>query len=191
MNAKSGTGARKLRLLASLAAAGALVASGVASGALAQDPSPTRSGDPPVIHGWVGTRAAPAGLYSWTVGEGLSWMHRVPEDWNRALPNSVELTIEIVPDVPQDAIPVYSLAAVGTDLEAPDAEVRGPAFRVWIMDIDTTKVAVVVKAYTGTSPELVAEAEAIVRSMYLEPEPAGTGVDRRIVFAQTAGWDAG
>ena len=95
-------GIRGRRLLASLAAALALVATGSVSGSLAQDPSPSPVQAATVVHGWVGARAAPAGLYSWREG-GQSWMHKIPDSGS----GSVEITFGTLEDaygIPMDEI---------------------------------------------------------------------------------------
>jgi hypothetical protein len=192
MDTGSGTGARRLRLLASVAATGALVAAGAASAALAQDPSPMTSSGPPVVQGWVGTRIAPAGLYSWTVGDKRRWMHKVPAAWPSE--GSVEITIGTV-DEQADRPAAHGILGEEmkpgsgyTEVPEPVADTR---FRTWIMGIDGSLVAVVVKSYADTSPEFLAEAEAIVRSIYVEPQPKAAGVGRRVVFTLPAGWDSG
>jgi hypothetical protein len=178
-------GIRAGRLLASLAAALALVTTGSVSASLAEDPSssPEQAAE---VHGWVGGRAAPAGLYSWREG-GRSWMHKIPESGS----GSVEITFGTL-ESPY-GIPMGDIGRAGADLDRPyseDPELAADVhLQAWLLDVDGTRVVVILKSFSDTEPALVAEAQAIVESIYVESTGIGSG--RRVVFSLPAGWDSG
>jgi hypothetical protein len=196
MDTSLATGKRTTRLVASIAATVALVASGAASASLAQDPSPMPS-SAPVINGWIGARGGPAGLYSYTVGSGWAWMHNVSVEGS----GPVEITFRSAHlEDDENGTPTYrfpeardadgDVAWGGPYPEVPE-RVRDEHIQTWIMDVDGTRVVVTITSHPDTSAALLAEGEAIVRSIYVEPEPRGTGVGRRVVFTLPSGWDSG
>jgi hypothetical protein len=81
----------------------------------------------------------------------------------------------------------------GADLDGPYSETPELAADVrlhaWLLDVDGTRVVVIVKSFPDTDPSLAAEAKAIVESIRVEP--IGTGSGRRVVFSLPAGWDSG
>ncbi len=167
--------------VASLAVAIALVvASGTASASLAQDPSAMPSASAPVINGWIGARGGPAGLYSFTVGAGSAWVHNVSVEGSEP----VEITFRSAHlEDNEYGKPTYrfpmderdadgDVAWGGPYSEVPE-RVRDERVQTWIMDVDGTRVVVTITSYPDTSAELVAEAEAIVRSIYVEPPGSG------------------
>ncbi len=85
------------------------------------------------------------------------------------------------------------IGLAGADLDGPYSEIPEPAVDVrlqtWLLDIDGSRVVVIVKSFPDTDPSLVAEAKAIVESIYVEP--GGDGGGRRVVFSLPAGWDSG
>jgi hypothetical protein len=182
-----------------------LFASGLASASLAQDISATPTGPAAVTHDWPGSRANRnlPGLYSWTVGP-KRWMHHhscaAGSEWGDSpctsdpLFGPVEITFEALAD---DAysIPVDSIGRPGDELEGPflgfPDRVSDSRTQAWVLEFDGTKVVVIIKSYPNTSAEFIAEAEAVVRSAYVDPKPDGTGVGRRVVFTLPAGWDSG
>lgn len=186
------------RLLASLALAVALLTSAPASVSVAQiqAPSAMPSGRAPAINGWIGARGGPAGLYSFTAGSGRAWMHNVSVEGSEP----VEITFRSAHlEDNEYGKPTYrfpmeerdadgDVAWSGPYSEAPE-RVRDERVQTWIMDVDGTRVVVTITSYPDTSAELVAEAEAIVRSIYVEP--GGTGPGRRVVFTLPDGWDSG
>jgi hypothetical protein len=158
--------------------------------ALAPSPPPQSSpvaGDTAsVVNGWPGARAEPAGLYSWLPG-GRSWMHRVGDG-----SGPVEITISEL-DEEAYAIPVDDITALGRDLEGPfgvrPERVADVRFQSWIMDALGTNVVVVVKSYADTTGEVLAEAQAVVESIHVEPRDSSAGY--RLVFELEYGWDSG
>jgi len=173
-----------VRVIASLVASLALIASGSAS--LAQDPEeplPTPVDTVSVIRGWPGARPShnPPGLYSWLEG-GRGWMHK--------LPGNVEITFDTL-DEPFDTI---ALAGAGDNLGGPypasPKRVADLRVQVWRLDVNGSRVIVIVKSFPDTPPALVAEAETVVESIRFEP--ADTGPGYRLVFELPAwGWDSG
>jgi hypothetical protein len=153
----------------------------------ASAPSPSPQASPSVadtasvVNGWPGARANPAGFYSWVPG-GLSWMHG----------GGVEISIAELPD---DAagIPVEDITSFGDGLEGPFSArpqlVADARFQSWIMDALGTKVVIVIKSFADTAPSRVAEAEAVVES--IDVEPTDTDAGYRLVFELQDGWDSG
>lgn len=66
------------------------------------------------------------------------------------------------------------------------ADVRVQA---WLMDLDGQTVVIMVKSLSRTPPELVAEAEAVVASIRVDPHGGGQGP--RLLFDLSDGWDTG
>ena len=52
--------------------------------------------------------------------------------------------------------------------------------QMWLLDIDGTRVAILLNSFPDTDPALVAEAEAVIESIVVEP--AGDEAVRRLVF---------
>jgi hypothetical protein len=158
--------------------------------AIAPTPSPRTARSAGEISAWPGARAEPAGLYSWTVGSGSRWMHKVPSGWTEAAPNSVEVTVGIVGDE-QDSF-AGSLTYAGVDQggfhDGPTRVLDGPTQR-WRLDVDDTQVYVHVRSYPGTDPALVGEAVDVVESITVRPAADGQG--RIVVFELPAGWGSG
>ncbi len=61
--------------------------------------------------------------------------------------------------------------------------------QVWILDVDDTKVLIVVKSNPNTPAADLAAAQAIVDSIRIERPP--TGADRLLTFTLPARWDSG
>lgn len=148
--------------------------------ALAPSPSPQDS-VAEVIHGWPGARANPAGSYSWTPG-GRGWMHG----------GGVEVSIAELDDE-ASGIPVEDITRFGEGLEGPFSvrpqQVADVRFQSWVMDALGTKVVIVMKSFADTAPSRVAEAEAVVDS--IDVEPMDTDAGYRLVFELDDGWDSG
>ncbi len=177
-----------------------LMAAATPSASLANEASPAPSSSVPAIHGWVGARGGPAGLYSWVVGP-LAWMHRVPADYPSS--GTVEITFGTISDTIIAGIPLHDLELRSLDPASPNPASPDPAspdpgstegvldvrLRAWLVEVDGTKVVITIKSFPDTAPGLVAEAEAIVRSIQLDP--SGVGPGRRLVFQLPDGWDSG
>lgn len=159
-----------------------------------EDPAPTPDETFAAIRGWPGARPGqnPAGLYSWFEGS-RGWMHRVPTGWTDAAPNSVEL--RFVSGSPQGPdIPELESSAVDRSWwddrvfgePVPVLDVRT---QVWLLDVDGRRVAILLDSFPNTDPALVAEAEAIVESIRVEPADHSSGY--RLVFELPSGWDSG
>ncbi|HZW01218.1 MAG TPA: hypothetical protein VFF55_06580 [Candidatus Deferrimicrobium sp.] len=58
----------------------------------------------------------------------------------------------------------------------------------WLIDVDGARVAVIIKSFPDSDPALVAEAEAVVESIRVEPTRAGAS---HRVFSLPEGWDSG
>jgi len=176
---------------ASLAVAMAVLALAMASAAFAQEASRGPSPSTKVINGWVGARGGPAGLYSFTVGVERAWMHNVNvgEGWD-----PVEITFQSARLADNEyGKPTYYLPVEFRNEVAWDGpysqvpqRVGDERVQVWVMDVAGTRVVVTIKSYPNTPAELVAEAERIVGSIYVEP-----GLGRRVVFTLPDGWDSG
>jgi hypothetical protein len=177
---------------------------------------------------WPGTRASPAGLYVWDPFGVGGWIHKVPEgppeDDSVELkfrvttdPVEIEALAETIASS-GDAldlthpIEVPSLAAQTWVDESGASAVNGVAIEpgaqgaslwkvtgTWMMDVNGRVIAIDVTTYANTTPELVAEAEAAIRSIRRErPDPAASPVPSgypyplpRFIFELTQGWDRG
>lgn len=154
-----------------------------------RSPSPTAMPTPrPPIHGWIGARGGPAGLYAWTEGQEWSWMHKGSDQPG----GSVEISMTALPEGDSD-LGLYDISNPYVADERAYAEtperISDVRMQLWVTDLDGTTVGVVIKSYPDTPADLVAEAEAIVRSMHPEPIPGTAG--RRVVFTLPDGWDSG
>ncbi len=144
------------------------------------------------VSGWPGTRAEPAGLYSWTLrSPGRVWMHKVPEGWTSTAPNSVELTFHAKeaadgPGMMESSLAMRAWWAEGRFDEHP-ARVLDVHTEVWLLDVDGTRVAILLDSFPDTDPALVAEARAVIDSIVVEPTESGY----RLVFRLLEGWDSG
>lgn len=180
---------RGMAPIASLAVAITVLAAGMASPSVAQDSSAAPSASAQVIHDWPGTRVEPAGLYSWTEGS-RSFMHKVPDDYPTS--GNVEIRFHALPDG-RFEMPVMSLTEPSDTVEGPFStipeRVAATHVQAWVLDFDGRTVVVTIKAAANTSADLIAEAEAIVRSIHAET--VGTGPGRRLVFTLPDGWDSG
>jgi hypothetical protein len=103
----------------------------------------------------------------------------------------VEITFDTL-DEPYE-LPVETIAVAGADLggrypAVPElvADVR---LQAWRLDVGDSRVVVVVKSFPHTPPALVAEAEAVVESIRVEPAENILGY--RLVFELPGGWDSG
>jgi hypothetical protein len=177
---------------------------------------------------WPGTGASPAGLYVWDPFSIYGWMHKVPygppEDDSVELkfrvttdPVEIEALAETIASL-GDAldlthpIEVPSLAAETWVDQSGASAVNGVAVEpgapgaslwkvtgTWMMDVNGRVIAIDVTTYANTTPELVAEAEAAIRSFRPErPDAAATPVPSgypyplpRFIFELTQGWDRG
>jgi hypothetical protein len=138
------------------------------------------------VHGWVGARGGPAGLYSWPEG-GRSWMHNVSVEGS----GPIEITfgtLDAPYGIPVDDIGLAGAHLAGSYRERPE-RVTDVRMQAWILDVDASRVVIIVKAFPDTAPALVAEAEAIVRSIRVERSDTSAG--HRLVFELPAGWDSG
>jgi hypothetical protein len=87
---------------------------------------------------------------------------------------------------------------VAVEPDAPGAALF-KATQTWLMDIDGRVVAIDVTTYKDTTPELLAEAQAAIRSVRPQRrDPAATPAPSGypptfpgIIFELTAGWDTG
>ncbi len=178
------------RRVIGIALATVLTAAATPAVSLATEASPAPPSSAPAIHGWVGARGGPAGLYSWIVGP-LAWMHRVPADYPSS--GTVEITFGTISDATVTDMPMLDLERWSLDPASPDPGspegVLDVRLRAWLVEVDGTKVVITIKSFPDTASGLVAEAEAIVRSFQLDP--SGVGPGRRLVFQLPDGWDSG
>ena len=58
---------------------------------------------------------------------------------------------------------------------------------VWLLDVEGTRVAILLSSFPDTDPALVAEAQAVIESIVVEPTESG----HRLVFRLLEGWDSG
>jgi hypothetical protein len=173
-----GTRSRSIRLavavpLTLVAAIGASTATTVAQA----DPSAS-----PVIHGWPGSRGEPAGLYSWTVGDHVGWMHGLGDGVAitiRALDADGTYTTDVSPE---------DWAADPPYLEHP-VKVTEEVSQTWLLDVGDTRVRISISSDPDADPAIVAEAVAVVESITVQPTEDGGG--QRLVFRLGEGWDSG
>ena len=147
------------------------------------------------IHGWPEPRGVEPGLYSFEAKPGnRSWMHRLPKTSLTDALDSVELTFYAAEAAD---LPVTTASNVlGRSLwddgpfKGHPARVLDVQSQVWLLDIDGTRVAILLDSFPDTDPNLVAEAEAVIESIVVEP--AGDGGPPRLVFRLLEyGWDSG
>ena len=165
---------------------------GIAGAATPETPAPTSATASEEVIPWPGARGGPAGVRAWSPGDRRSWMHHSAgegEGW-------VSLTFETRADDASDLdLPVANVADMygGVDLEGPykDVPERLADVRVqaWFMDVDGQTVVIMVKSLSNTPPALVAEAEAVVESIRVDP--IGDGQGPRLLFDLSDGWDTG
>lgn len=144
------------------------------------------------IHGWPGARGGPAGLYSLSLPPiGSGWMHKVPAGWRATAPNSVELTFHAADgaDAPRGMWSPALLRSWWEDHRFDDhaqvvAEVHT---EMWLLDVEGTRIAVLLDSFPDTDPALVVEARAVIESIVVEPTESG----HRLVFRLLEGWDSG
>ena len=153
------------------------------SSALAADasPEPDAPADVPptteTVHGWPGTTAAPAGLYSWPVSpREHKRMHKHLEPLTGTAPDLVEFTFYAAEPLTQVEMNKHA-AGVNADVRT----------EMWLLDVDGTMVAVVLDWFPDTDPALVTEARAVIESIVVEPTDSG----HRLVFRLLEGWDSG
>jgi hypothetical protein len=155
--------------------------------ALAPSPSPPRTADTAaVVHGWPSTRADgdPAGLYSWTPDQAArDWVHKIVGS------TSVEITFqELEQGTVYDLGYLYRSPLDAAYGESPEPLEAGRV-QAWIMDVGGSQLAFIVTSFPDTTPALIAEAEAVVRSIRAEPMETEAGY--RLVFQLGEGWDSG
>jgi hypothetical protein len=144
------------------------------------------------IHRWPGARPHdnPAGLYAWDLVPGSHrWMHKVPETYTDSAPNSVELTFHAAAatDEPQTLTsPAVSRSWWDGQFDQP-AQVLELREEVWLLDVEGTRVAILLDSYPDTDPALLAEARAVIESVVAEPTESG----HQLVFRLLEGWDSG
>ena len=58
---------------------------------------------------------------------------------------------------------------------------------MWLLDVEGTRIAVLLDSFPDTDPALVVEARAVIESIVVEPTESG----HRLVFRLLEGWDSG
>jgi hypothetical protein len=165
--------------------------------------SPIQTGEPslepvasPVaatIHGWPGARRAPAGLYSWevrpaNVSSRSNWMHKIPTGREGVCCTEVDLTFYASAAFSDVHDTVTDGVDRGWGVDGPfDRPAQTGSTEVWLLDVEGTRVAVVLDSYAHTDPALVDEARAVIESIVVEPTETG----HRLVFRLQEGWDSG
>jgi hypothetical protein len=145
------------------------------------------------INDWPGTRGVQKGLYSFSVTPGNhKWMHKLPVPSSER-PASVELTFVAADAAAEpDSMAGSALGRSWWDGDPSEhpARVVDVRTQAWLVDVDDTRVAILLESFPDTDPALVAEAEAVVESIVVEP--AGDGNLPRLVFRLLEwGWDSG
>ena len=164
--------------------------------ALAVDASPEPGASPvtasPItetIHGWPDARRNPAGLYSWPVRPGTrTWMHNL----GTSISDSVELMFYAADraDGPGSLVsPTVSRSwlQIGDPSYEHPARVLDVHTEVWLLDVNGTRVTILLDSFPDTDPALLAEAQAVIESIVVEPTESGY----RLVFRLLRGWDSG
>jgi hypothetical protein len=161
----------------------------------ADEPSTEPASSPlaETVHGWPGARRAAAGLYSWEVAptSGFSrfnWMHKIPMGYAGECCAEVALTFYA-------GTPFSDVLDTKTDGVSHGWGEAGPFERparmgsteMWLLDVEGTRVAIVLDSYDDTDPALVEEARAVIESIVVEPMDEG----HRLVFRLLEGWDSG
>lgn len=139
------------------------------------------------VRGWPGSNPCcnPAGFYSWTPGHGGrdNWMHKYGE-------GSSELQITIQ-ELDQTNVPVKDLGMLGFYVPGPygtTPESLGDV-RAWIMDVDGSRIVILMQSSPDAPPAAIAEGEAVIDSIRVEPTESDAGY--RLVFELEGGWDNG
>jgi hypothetical protein len=191
---------RRMVLLVALVALALTVSVAAVGGALLRDrtlpeplppdvsvvPPPATAGPGEVVKGWPGTGQNAAGLYSWD-GVRCSQAYCT----NRFMHNgygSGDVDIRINPPVaaPSDE-PARPATVAGRDGTYRRIDDRSEE---WFVEIDGTPITIRLDAEPGTSEADLADAHAIIASMYAEPSDGPLGF--RLVFRLTNDeWDSG
>jgi hypothetical protein len=113
-------------------------------------------------------------------------MHKFPSDggdgWAEVALTFYAATSPDEPDVEQGA------GGYPYQEDAPfDRPARVGNAEMWLLDVEGTRVAIVLDSYPDTDPALVDEARAVIESIVVEPTDSG----HRLVFRLLAGWDSG
>jgi hypothetical protein len=197
---------RRTMLLVALVALALTVSVAGVAGALLRDrtlpeplppdlsvvPPPATAGPGEVVHGWPSTTQNAAGLYSWD-GHRCSqgsctrgFMH------NGYGSGDVDIWINHPSGGVTDdgAIPVTVAGHAGTYRRMDDRR------EAWVVDIEGTPVTILLIAEPGASQADLADAHAIIASMYTEPAEYADGWGNangfRLVFRLTNDeWDSG
>ncbi len=137
----------------------------------------------PVVHGFVGARGGPAGLYSWTPGT-WGWMHRSDGGgWIamtfRTLAGDEPLMAEVAPSLSELDRPLGDRPTLVADSRS----------RTWVLDAAGDTVYVTVTSEPDTTQTSIEHAEAVIESIRVEETETGPGY--RLVFELDEGWDSG
>jgi hypothetical protein len=151
-------------------------------------PLPSPSARDEVVHNWPDTTENPAGLYAWGGGPSCGPTCNIGYMHNGYGSADLVITMSIVPEgsVPDDDGDAVTLAghdAIYTRIDARTEE--------WIVDIEGTTVAIRLTTRPGTSDADLAEAQAIIDSMYTEPTESAPYGWRLFFRLATDDWDSG
>jgi hypothetical protein len=134
-----------------------------------------------IVHGWPGTTAAPAGLYSWDMVTD-KWMHH-------ATRGTVGVSLLFAAgrgQPPAGGTPILVGGLPGFYYEEPDSP--DGLSRIWRVLVHGILVSIHLTAVPGTPPSFVDEAHRVVESIVVVPRAEG---DDDLVFTLPYGWDSG
>jgi hypothetical protein len=103
---------------------------------------------------------------------------------------SSELQITIQ-ELDQTNVPVKDLGMLGFYVPGPygtTPESLGDV-RAWIMDVDGSRIVILMQSSPDAPPAAIAEGEAVIDSIRVEPTESDAGY--RFVFELEGGWDNG
>ncbi len=115
-------------------------------------------------------------------------MHKIPTRYEGGCCAEVDLTFYA-------GTPFSDVLDIGTDgvnrgwgADGPfDRPARMGSTEMWLLDVEGSRVAIVLDSYVYTDPALVDEARAVIESIVVEPTETG----HRLVFWLLEGWDSG
>lgn len=148
--------------------------------------SPSSRGE--VVHRWPDTTENPAGLYAWGGGTSCGPTCNIGFMHNGYGSGDVDITINVLPDGPPDDGGSRAVTVAGHDGTYRRINDR---HEEWIVDIEGTTVAIRMTTEPGTSGADLAEAHAIIDSMYTEPTESAPYGWRLVFRLTTDDWDSG
>jgi hypothetical protein len=134
------------------------------------------------VQGWPGARTNGAGLYSWDMG-GDAWMHHATDS-----SVGVSITFSTSANAYESGPTRVTVAGCSGTYQKLSLGSDGTT-EVWIVEMGSKRVTILVQAPRTATPAQLAEAYAIIQSIRYEPAPFGVGL--ALIFSLPDGWDSG